>query len=198
MLKVGLTGGVASGKSAVAELFAKRGAPVIDSDLLARSVVEPSSQAYNSIVKHFGPQILNPNNSLNRAALRQWIFDHPEARLWLQNLLHPLIRSEIKKQLAILSAPYCIIVIPLLSESKGIDFIDRICVVDCPLESQLQRIQVRDHSTREEAFKIIESQHSREQRLSIADDIIVNESDIRALEEQVAHLDQMYSKARVE
>lgn len=188
MLRVALTGGIASGKSTVAAYFAKLGVPVIDCDLIARELCEPNASAYQNIVDHFGTSVLGSDGRLNRHALRELIFSEPKERLWLEQLLHPLIRAEIRQRLTQLKAPYCLIVIPLLSESKGIDFIDRVCVVDTPLSLQLARIQARDHCSPEEAERMVKTQHSSEQRLKLADDVIHNEGDLDSLQEQVQNL----------
>jgi len=193
MLKIGLTGGIASGKSTVAELFAELGAPIIDCDLIARELTQTGSLALNKISKHFGAGILHPDGALNRRALRDLVFQNPVEKHWLEQLLHPLIRQNIREQLAQLKAPYCLIVIPLLSESEGIDFVDRVCVVDCPPELQLQRLQERDQCSLAAAQQLLKAQHSREERLKIADDLIHNEGNLDSLRAQVQKLSLQYS-----
>ena len=118
MLIVGLTGGIGSGKSTVAKLFEERGVPIIDADVIAREVTQPDSAEFKTIIDHFGEQILLENGSINRTKLRKIIFEHPQERKWLENLLHPVIRNCIEQQIALIFAPYCILIIPLLFETE--------------------------------------------------------------------------------
>ena len=191
-LRIGLTGGIASGKSTVAELFAERGIPVLDTDRIAREVVEPGKPALAAVVAAFGPGILGPDGRLDRPALRVRVFSDPAARTKLEAILHPAIRTELARQSARVGGPYQVLVIPLLVEGGRIDSVDRILVVDCPVEIQLQRLQARDGETAESARKIIASQASREARLAVADDVIVNAGPPDELAAQVAALDARY------
>src|SRR3990167_4504947 len=131
MLVIGLTGGIGSGKSTVADRFAEHGAPIIDTDIIAREVTEPNQPALEQIKSHFGAAIIATDGTLDRKKLRDYIFEHPHERLWLEKLLHPLILAQVKHLIQTTrSAPYCIVVIPLLAESKPFPFIHRILVVD--------------------------------------------------------------------
>src|SRR3989344_3677800 len=130
ILRVGLTGGIGSGKSTVARLFAEQGASIIDADEIAKALTEKNTPAFETILQHFGPTVLTQEGSLDRRKLRSFIFENPIERSWLEQLLHPLIRHFMQQQIQKTQGAYCILVIPLLCESKSIDFVDRICVVD--------------------------------------------------------------------
>lgn len=194
MFVVALTGGIGSGKTTVAHLFAKQGVHLIDTDHIARELVKPGQAALQSLIHHFGSDILHQDGSLNRKALRTHIFEHPHERLWLENLLHPKIQHEVKHQLQQATGPYTMIIIPLLTENyrQAYPFIDRICVVDCEEHLQLERTITRDGITREVANQMIQSQISRERRLLLATDVIINNHDLSALEAQVMALHQQY------
>ena len=192
--RIGLTGGIASGKSTVAELFAARGVPVLDTDQIARDVVEPGEPALAAVVATFGNGILGPDGRLDRAALRARIFSEPEARRQLEAILHPAIRAELARQSAAAGGPYQVLVIPLLVEGGRIDAVDRILVVDCPVEIQMERLMARDGETAESAGKILAAQASRDARLAAADDVIVNSGGAAELLAQVAELDRQYRR----
>lgn len=193
MLVVGLTGGIGSGKTTVANMFAALGTPIIDADLVAREVTQPGSPALDTINAHFEQNVLKPDGSLDRAALRRIIFDHPSERIWLEALLHPIIRSEIERQTKQFSSPYCIVVIPLLFESKGnYPFIQRVIVVDAPEAAQIARVTTRDSATAEHVSAIMDAQMDRAARLSHADDVINNEGSIASVEAQVLKLHKFY------
>jgi dephospho-CoA kinase len=194
MLKVGLTGGIGSGKSTVSNLFEKLGVHIIDTDLISRELVEPGRPALQKLADHFGQDVLNVDGSLNRVHLRQHIFGHPEERHWLESLLHPLIRQEVQHRIQSDQGLYTLIVIPLLTENYRQDypFLDRICVVDCEDSLQLQRTTARDGISPELAAQMLKSQLSREVRLTLANDIITNNHDLSALESQVMALHQKY------
>jgi len=194
MLKIGLTGGICSGKSTVAEIFSRLGVPVIDMDVIARQLVTPGSPALAEITETFGPDILNPDGSLNRQRLRQRIFASDIERKQLEAILHPRIRAETERQLSELRAPYCIVVIPLLAETGQRSLIDRVLVVDAPESLQLERLVARDHITPADAQKILDSQASRQARLDIADEVIRNEGDQARLENQVRQLHAKYAR----
>lgn len=199
MLIVGLTGGIGSGKSTVARLFADKGIPVIDADIIARSLTDNGEPALAAIAEHFGVQVIMKDGSLDRAKLRDIIFQQPNERRWLEELLHPLIREKIHQQLAALSAsntkaPYCIVVIPLLLETKSYPFIDRILVVDTPEEIQVVRVSMRDGALAANAKQIIEAQINRAERLKQADDVIINQKTLADLAPQVDRLHNQYSK----
>jgi dephospho-CoA kinase len=191
-LRVGLTGGIASGKSTVAEMFAELGVPVIDTDLIAREVVEPGQPALAEIRGRFGERMINADGNLDRAAMRELIFADDEARRDLEAILHPRIGAETRRQAEVVGGLYQLIVVPLLTESALLDFVDRVLVVDCDEERQVERLLERDTETIEQARRIVSSQASRHDRLSIADDVIDNNGDLHATKLAVIRLDQMY------
>ena len=192
MRVIGLTGGIASGKSAAADHFAALGVPVIDADLIARELVEPGKPALDKISQRFGNSILGKNGELNRAALREIIFTNEQSRHDLEAILHPLIRKVITERIAALNDCYCIVVIPLLTESGGWEMLDRVLVIDCPESIQLQRLQQRDQLDAEQAYRILSAQADREQRRAIADDIIDNSHDLAHLKCAVEQLHEKY------
>ncbi|MDH2997836.1 dephospho-CoA kinase [Pasteurellaceae bacterium LFhippo2] len=193
---IGLTGGIGSGKSTVANLFEKLGVPIIDADIVARQVVEKGSPLLAQIADYFGSQILTENGALDRTALRQIVFADPVKKEWLNNLLHPAIREEMLKQLNSVTPPYALWVVPLLIENKLTEFCDRVLVVDVLPEIQLERTLKRDNSNEETIKNIIKAQVDRSTRLSYADDIIENnqplEQGLALLEQQVNQLHQTY------
>ena len=191
-LRIGLTGGIASGKSVVAELFASRGVPVIDTDRIAREVVEPGEPALAQVVESFGDGILDEAGRLDRRALRERVFADPADRCRLEDILHPAIMAELERQCAAAGGEYQVLVIPLLVEGGRSDAVDRVLVVDCPVETQLARLRTRDDETEAGARAILAAQASREQRLAAADDVIVNDGSFEALEHRVAELDAQY------
>jgi len=192
MLVIGLTGGIGSGKSTVAGYFRELAAPVIDTDEIARLLVSPGQTAYNDIIDYFGIGFLNLDRTLNRELLRQHIFNNVTDKLWLENLLHPLISAEIKRQIDQVQASYCIVVIPLLIETGYKLYIDRILVVDAPDQLQIERTMERDQVPLHEVEAVIQQQTSREHRLAKADDVITNDKDLAVLQEKVAKLHQYY------
>ncbi|MCS6947391.1 MAG: dephospho-CoA kinase [Steroidobacteraceae bacterium] len=192
MLRIGLTGGIASGKSTVADLFATRGVPVIDTDAIAREVVAPGTTLLASVAAAFGRDILLPDGSLNRRALRQRVFNDANERRRLEALLHPAIRTELERRSSAAGGPYQILVIPLLVEGGRAIAVDRVLLVDCPEELQIARLRARDGSSETEARAMLAAQASRAERRAAADDIIVNDGDRAALERQVAALHAHY------
>jgi dephospho-CoA kinase len=192
VLRIGLTGGIASGKTTVASLFAARGVPVLDTDQIARNVVEPGRPALAEVVEAFGEGIVGPDGRLDRAALRSLVFADAVARKRLEAILHPEIRAELARRSATAGGPYQLWVIPLLVEGGRSDQVDRVLVVDCPAETQLVRLRARDGETEASARAILAAQASREERLAAADDVIVNEGDPEELALQVAALDTRY------
>jgi dephospho-CoA kinase len=190
--RVGLTGGIASGKTTVARLFEALGVPVIDTDELAREVVAPGQPLLTQIAQRFGASVLTADGSLDRAALRAIVFSDPTARAHLERLTHPAIRALLAERSAAAGGDYQIHVIPLLVETAGRQNLDRVLVVDCSEELQIRRLQARDGSTLEQARKILEAQASREARLAIADDVIVNEGELDPVRDQVAALHRRY------
>ncbi len=193
--RVGLTGGIACGKSTVANLFAALGASIVDTDVLAREVVAPGSPLLPRISGHFGDQVLQKDGSLDRARLRELVFANPAERQWLESLTHPAIREFTDARCESATGRYVIVAIPLLVETQGAKRFDRVLVVDCDPALQLARVQARDGSTSREAAQILAAQASREQRLAVADDVILNNGDIAALRDQVEKLHRQYSAA---
>ena len=192
MLVVGLTGGIGSGKSTVANLFAEHGAPIIDTDQVARELTYPGEPALTEIITHFGKRLLQEDGTLNRAMLRELIFSDEKQRAWLENLLHPLIRKKTQEKVQSFSAPYCIIVIPLLIETGPYPFINRILVVDAPEAMRIQRIQQRDKTSVTSIDAIFKAQTNVEKRFAAAQDIIFNQGSLESLREQVEKLHQLY------
>lgn len=192
MLVIGLTGGICSGKTTVANLFSKLGINIIDADVIAREVVEPNTAGYQKIVEHFGEAILTDAGLINRKKLGEIIFNNAQEKKWVEKTLHPLISANIKLQLRQTTSPYCIIVIPLLIETKSFDLVDRILVVDTTEESQIVRAKQRDNLSRAEILKIINSQSAREERLAYADDIIHNQENIEQLKNDVKKMHEFY------
>ena len=191
-LVVGLTGGIGSGKTTVANGFQALGIPVIDADKLARELVEPGQPALDEILCIFGTKAITAEGRLDRDYIRQQIFTDPRQKSQLEAILHPKIRERIKALLANISTPYCIVVIPLLLESRQTDLVDRILVVDTPEKEQLKRVAARDGLSDNAIMAIIQSQTDRNTRLAAADDIIVNDRGIRELTGHIQNLHQRY------
>lgn len=191
---VALSGGIASGKTTVANLFAQLGVPVVDADIIARQLVEPRSLALQHLISHFGSQILLPSGELNRAKLREIIFRSDKERQWLNQYLHPLIQQETQRQISQLNAPYVLWVVPLLIENNLQSLANRIVIIDTPEEIQQNRLQLRDNIDKNLAKNMILSQTTNEKRLSYADDIINNNNQIADLKVQVENLHNMYLK----
>ncbi|KMM86848.1 dephospho-CoA kinase [Pseudomonas taetrolens] len=193
---LGLTGGIGSGKSAAAHHFAALGVHVVDADHAARWVVEPGRPALAKIAAHFGDGVLQADGQLDRSALRALIFSDPEQRRWLEALLHPLIRDEIANNLAQAQSPYAILVSPLLIESGQYSTTQRILVIDAPQALQVQRTLLRDNTSEQQIQAILKVQASREERLLHADDVLVNDSDLKALQTEVERLHHFYLTLR--
>ncbi|WP_426285284.1 dephospho-CoA kinase [Luteibacter sp. E-22] len=190
---VALTGGIASGKSAVERRFEALGIHAYDADVAARAVVEPGSEALAEVARVFGPGALDAGGRLDRAAMRQRVFDDPSARTRLESILHPRIRTWLRDAVAADRRPYCILSIPLLVENREhYAWVDRVLVVDAPEDVRIERLTRRDGIDAGLAAKMIEAQASRERRLAIADDVIVNDGDEAALDTKVAALDRRY------
>ncbi|EGW23657.1 dephospho-CoA kinase [Methylobacter tundripaludum] len=192
MLKVGLTGGIGCGKSTVAEIFADLNIPVLDADQIAHSLVEKGQPALARIQQEFGTSVLNPDGSLNRRHLREIVFSDLKQKQKLESILHPLIYKTLQAELEPLVAPYCIISIPLLFETDMIHLVDRILVIDCPVETQIERVKIRDNLTIERIQSIIDNQVSRAYRIAKADDLIDNSTTDYRLAEQVKKLHNLY------
>ena len=192
MLVIGLTGGIGSGKTTVSDLFSALGVPVIDTDLIARELVQAGQPALKDIITAFGQEILNLDGSLNRARLGDITFNNQIARKQLETILHPRIRDKVNQQLSELQSPYVIVVIPLLIESGGESYIDRILVIDCEQETQINRVKQRDHRSEQQIDNILKAQASRDQRLAAADDVIENNADQSTLSQKVIQLHHKY------
>ncbi|MGO1296726.1 MAG: dephospho-CoA kinase [Vibrio sp.] len=192
-LIIGVTGGIASGKTTVANLFHEQFAiDIVDADVVAREVVAPGSDGLKKIVGHFGSQILNHNGTLNRGLLRNCIFANADEKQWLNQLLHPMIRQRMQNQLREVTSPYALLVVPLLIENHLQSLVQRILVIDVPEAIQIERTMQRDSITAEQAQAILSSQATREERLSYADDIIQNHLQGKPLLPQVTQLHQAY------
>lgn len=191
-LKVGLTGGIGSGKTTVSELFAALGVPVIDADVIARSLLEPGTEATRQVIEIFGKDVAANDHAIDRKKLRQRVFDNADARKTLESILHPIVHAQILQQTEALASPYCIVVIPLLFEAGQQDLVDRILVVNTSRENQIRRASSRDRTSRQDIEKILESQIDPAERLTRADDIIDNNNGIEQLQSRVHELDALY------
>jgi dephospho-CoA kinase len=193
MFVVGLTGGIGSGKSTVADLFAAQGVPVVDTDVIARALTQPDGEALPAIRDAFGTTVFATDGTLDRAALRRVVFADPAARQRLEAILHPRIRARVADALRRLRAPYALVVIPLLVETGAYrELLQRVLVVDCAETEQVERVMRRSGLSREEVAAILAAQASRGERLAAADDIVVNTASPDALAPQVAALHQRY------
>ncbi len=190
---VGLTGGIGSGKSLVADMLATHGAAIIDTDVIAHQLTAPGGAAMPAIRAAFGERFVTADGALNRAVMREHVFADPTARKRLEAILHPLIGAETDAAARRAEGPYLVFVVPLLVESgRWVERVDRVLVVDCPEAVQLERVMRRNQLTREQVEAIMASQASRAQRLAVADDVIVNDADPAELEQQVAGLHETY------
>lgn len=194
MLRIGLTGGIACGKSTVADMFAALGAAVVDTDQIGREVVGRGSDALEAIRGAFGDSVIKPDGELDRRKLRGIVFKDPAARLELEALLHPRIRARTLEALDRLAAAYVIVVVPLLLETDFSRLVDRVLVVDCPPSLQVRRLVARDGISETDAEAMLAAQIDRESRLKAAADVIANDGGIEATQDQVAALHEKYSK----
>ncbi len=195
MYTVALTGGIASGKTAVSDMFAEIGVSIVDTDLISREVVMPGSEGIAAIVSAFGSSILESNGSLNRRKLREIVFADKDSLQTLEEITHPLIEKRAKQLIDSANGDFCILVVPLLLNSQMRQWADRILVVDVNEELQLQRFLERDCETVEQAQAIITTQASRQQLLDIADDVIINDAGLEKLRKQVQNLHNIYIQA---
>ena len=193
-LRIAVTGGIASGKSVVTDMFRDLGAAVVDTDVIAREVVQPGQPALDDIRERFGETVLQVSGELDRAALRKLVFEDDAARRDLEGILHPRIGAETRRQAASAGGKYQLIVVPLLVGSPLLDFVDRVLVIDCDEQTQLQRLLARDAESPEQARRILAAQASREQRLAIADDVIRNDGSLADTQRQVIELDKRYRR----
>lgn len=190
--RVGLTGGIASGKSTAAKFFGALGVPILDSDQIARDVVEPGQPPLERLIERFGQKILTPDGHLDRPALRDIVFSDPKARADLEALTHPAIGAAMEARSVAAGGPYQILVIPLLVEKNLAAHVDRVLVVDCDEELQIRRLRDRDGSTPAQVQAILKAQVPRGARLKAADDVIHNDTDMSAVRDQVAALHSRY------
>ena len=189
---IGLTGGIGAGKSAVCDKFMQHAVPIVDADIAAREVVALGSEGLREVVNYFGTEVLAADGTLDRLKLRQTVFSDDSKLQALEGILHPRIRDEINQALAEITAPYCILCVPLLIEKGGYEQVDRILVIDCSVETQIARVMARDNLTRSQVEAIIETQAPRALRLEKADDVVENSGDLAALDAQVALLHERY------
>ncbi|MCO6414234.1 MAG: dephospho-CoA kinase [Thiogranum sp.] len=193
-LRIGLTGGIGSGKSEASRYFAEIGVPVIDTDVIARELVEPDQPALAEIATRFGDDVLDATGHLDRARLRQQVFADAEKRRQLESILHPRIRVRAEALANQIDAPYCVMVIPLLVETARDYPIDRILVIDTPVELQYQRLALRDGLSDREIKAVIEIQADRQQRLDAADDVVLNDGSVEQLHARIDELHRFYLK----
>lgn len=191
-LRIGLTGGIASGKSTVADMFEGLGADIIDTDVIAREVVQPGEPALDQIRHEFGDDVFLASGELDRPAMRRIVFDDDDGRRRLENILHPVIRERTIAASGTATGAYQVIVVPLLVESPLRRFVDRVVVVDCAENAQIQRLMARDAESEGQARRILAAQSSRKKRLAIADDVVLNDGDLTATLEQVQKLHQSF------
>ncbi|CAM2868794.1 dephospho-CoA kinase [Vibrio diazotrophicus] len=192
-LVIGLTGGIASGKTTVANMFRDHfGIEIVDADVIARQVVEKGSIGLEAIHQHFGDEILTTEGELNRAELRTRIFANEDEKTWVNQLLHPMIRQQMERDLQRVTSPYALLVVPLLTENNLQHMADRVLVVDVDEETQIERTMSRDKVPMEQAKSILAAQASREQRLAIADDVIKNDAKNQKLLPQITELHKKY------
>ena len=192
MLTIGLTGGIGSGKSAASNFFSSLGITIIDADRIAYQITSQGTKSYDDILSHYGPSILLANGDLNRKIIRDTIFNQPNEKQWLEELLHPQIRKIIADQISISTGPYIIVSIPLLAESTDITFLDRVLLIDCTQELQIQRTCKRDNIERDKVIRILQQQATRSERIAIADDIIINNGTLTDLHHKLQSLHQSY------
>lgn len=193
VLKIGLTGGIGSGKSTACEIFSEFGVPVIDADIIAHNLVKPGMPVLQAIINEFGEGIVTKDGSLDRKKLRDQIFINETDRKKLENILHPAIYNEIAHETEGLLSKYCIIALPLLLETGASKIIDRILVIDSPRELQLSRASIRDNVSKSDIETIMHSQISADDRLAVADDIVNNDGDIDNLRRQICDLHRFYT-----
>lgn len=189
---IGLTGGIGSGKTAVSDSFEALGIDVVDADLASRVVVQKGKPCLLKIAQHFGEDILTKEAELDRAKLREIIFKSEEEKNWLESLLHPAIANQIQDELNASKSPYTILVSPLLLETNQKDFCSKVLAVDVPVETQVERTLKRDGVSKEQVQAIINSQISRNDRLNLADEVIVNDGTLEDLEIAVKNLHEKF------
>ena len=197
MLIVGLTGGIASGKTTATDFFSRQGVPVLDADVIVHDLLSADETTYNEITALFGSDIVQTDNTIDRKKIRSIIFSDKQKRLKLEAIIHPKVREQIKKEITLLqSGPnpaYCIVCIPLLIETRQQDLLQRILLIDVPQETQIQRLRKRDKLSTDEIKNILLAQASREERLEAADDVIENNTNIEQFEKQLLNIHNIYT-----
>jgi len=194
MYCVALTGNIASGKSTALALFKSLGIMTVSADQISRELTTTNTTVLNAIRHYFGHDIFDQQNKLNRRALRELIFNDPTKRRWLEELLHPLIRKEIEKQIKAAQSPYCVIEIPLLLDRSQFPYINRVLLISCDEDTQIARVMARDHCSQHQALLIIKSQPSNRARIDLADDIIINNKGISELKILIKKQHAIYQK----
>ena len=189
---IGLTGGIGSGKSVAANHFTSHGITVIDADDLAKEVLEFNTHGYNEVLHHFGPSILDQSNFIDRSKLRIEVFNNPDKKQLLESIIHPLVRELMTSRIMLSQSIYSIVMVPLIYESRSMKSYDRILVVDCDESTQIERASLRDSNPKELIQKIMSTQCSRDQRLSIANDVLPNNGSLASLESKVKELHTFY------
>ena len=189
---IGLTGGIGSGKSAAANFFQNEGVTVIDADQLAREVIKPNSQGFQSVVDYFGSRIIGEDGSIDRAQLREEIFDDQDKKKVLESITHPLVKDLMSERIASSASPYLIIMVPLIFETNSMSAYNRILVIDCDVTLQMKRASLRDNNSSEQIQKILDSQCSRSERLSIANDVIPNNDSLENLKTRSLAMHKFY------
>lgn len=198
MYCIGLTGNIASGKSSVANFFKKLGVEVISADLIARNLTDLKSESFAKIKEHFGDGVINTLGDLDRTKLRQIIFAQPTEKIWLENLLHPLIRKQILLDLAKVKSPYCIIEIPLLYNRDDFPYLDRVLLISAPNKLKIKRLMQRDNCSEQHAKILLDSQQVKDLNSKLkVDDIIDNSYSLANLEEQIKNLNERYLELAV-
>ncbi len=193
MLKIGLTGGIGSGKSSATEIFKKLGIPVIDADVIAHQLTSPGTEALLEISEQLGDQFITSQGELNRKQLAHYVFDHPDEKMVLENILHPRVRDSINSKLQkLISSPYVILAVPLLLETNFTELVDRILVINAPENIRIQRVTSRDDRSTEEVKTIMEHQIDEKTRLEKADDILDNSGTLNELESLIEQLHRQY------
>ncbi len=190
--RVGLTGGVATGKSTVSQLFSELGATIIDADVIARQLLEKDTDCYKQVIQLFGNTITFADGEINRALLRELVFSDATAKHQLEKILHPEVRKQMLAAAEKCETAYCIFVVPLLVEADMLDLVDRILVIDIPEVTQLERLIKRDKLTKSQAQNILNNQATRQQRMQVANDLIDNQNDINLLKDKVEQLHHFY------
>lgn len=191
-LHIALSGGIASGKTYVSNKFSSLGVDIIDTDIIAHEIVLPGRSALEEITDNFGKSVLQKDGALNRKLMRKIVFEDSKKRLILESILHPKIQNEVKNKISSLDGPYQIIVVPLLTKSPILKQVNRILIIDCDEKKQLKRLIKRDGISTKLASQIMSSQSDRKERLSIADDIILNDDDFDSLDTQIINLHRCY------